>query len=187
MGTGTPKDVWREPWGNRRPLHGESFLESRRNHTAPKWDGVRLGSQGTKGLRSGRRWLWTDGGRDLRGREKVESPQSLSAYSFLQLSLGSSLHTPLRLLPPPSHRGGEGRGLRQHPGSVTLASSSLFKFPPLPPLVQNVILWPQGCLGGGRGRSRDGGRCWGCCGGSRGKRGKVGAGVMSKDSLAHTL
>lgn len=94
MGTGTPEDVWREPWGNRRPLHAESFLESRWNHTAPKWDGVRLGSQGTKGLHSGRRWLWTDGGRDLRGREKVESPQSLSASPFLQLPLGSSLHPP---------------------------------------------------------------------------------------------
>ena len=123
-----------------------------------------------------------------KGPERERNGRESSVPVSLQLPLGSSLHhPPLRLLSPPSHRGGEGRGLRQHPGSVTLASSSLFKFPPLPPLVQNVILWPQGCLGGGRGRSRDGGRCWGCCGGSRGKRGKAGPGVMSKDSLAHTL
>lgn len=46
---------------------------------------------------------------------------------------------------------------------------------------------PQGCPGGDWGWSRDGGRCWGCCGVSRGKRGKAGPGGMSKDSLAHTL
>lgn len=110
--------------------------------------------------------------RERKGRES-SVPLSLPLPST---SLRILPPPPLRLLPPPSHRGGEGSSLRQHPGSVTLASSSLFKFPPLPPLVQNVILWPQGCLGGGRGRSRDGGRCWGCCGGSRGKRVRQGLG-----------
>lgn len=55
-------------------------------------------------------------------------------------------------------------GLGQHPGAVSVAPSSLFKLPPLPPLVQNVILWAKGCLGGGGGwrRGCSLGRCRGC-------------------------
>lgn len=55
---------------------------------------------------------------------------------------------------------GKGRRPWPHPSSVTLTSLSLFKLPPLPPLVQNVIFWPQGCQGGDQGWSRAGGWCW---------------------------
>lgn len=79
---------------------------------------------------------------------------------------------PLRILPFSTHLSGKGRGLGQHPGSITLDLSSLFKLPPLSPLVQNVILWAKGCPEGGWGWSRGGGLGWhwGCCGGSGGAR-----------------
>lgn len=88
MGTGAPKDVWREPWRNRRPLHTDASHRTRPRHTAPKWDTVRLCAQGTKHLHRGRRGLQTDGDRDLRGRESEECPQSHSVFPFLQCPLG---------------------------------------------------------------------------------------------------
>lgn len=65
------------------------FRGNRPGHTAPKWYTVRLCSQGTKGLCRGRRSWQTDGGRDLRGREREECLQSHQPTpSFLQLPLG---------------------------------------------------------------------------------------------------
>lgn len=138
----------------------DGFRGNRLSHTAPKWNTVRLCPQGTKDLCRVRRGLQTDGDRDLRGREREETMSSV----LLSLPLPPpSLRIPpqpLSLLPPPSHRSGKGRGPWPHPSSVTLTSLSLFKLPPLPPLVQNVIFWPQGCQGGDQGWSRDGGWCW---------------------------
>lgn len=122
--------------------------------------------------------------RERKGRVSSVPP----AYPFLPPTSLRIPPQPLRLLPPSAHLSVEGRGPLQHPSSVTL-TLSLFKLPPLPPLVQNVILWAQWCQGGDWSWSWDGGWCWSCFGVSRGKRGKIEALVMSNPvtACAHTL